>query len=79
MSCCCRWPNRWLNWPEQQRYEEAASVRDEAERLRHLMERQRGIDSLRRAGRMTLEIVGEGTVVLEAGLLVGGPVGGGAI
>ena len=54
-----------------QRYEEAASVRDEAERLHHLVERQRGIESLRRAGRMRLEIVGEGTVVLDAGVLVG--------
>jgi hypothetical protein len=54
----------------EQRYEEAASVRDEAERLHHLVERQRGIESLRRAGRLTLEIVGEGTVVLEAGVLV---------
>jgi DNA polymerase III epsilon subunit family exonuclease len=53
----------------QQRYEEAASVRDEAERLRHLLGRHRRVESLRRAGRVVLFIDGEGTVELDGGLL----------
>src|ERR1019366_7892757 len=52
-----------------QRYEEAASVRDEAERLRHLLGRHRRVASLRRAGRVVLFIDGEGTVELDGGLL----------
>ncbi len=54
----------------QQRYEEAASVRDEAERLRRLLVRRRRVDSLRAAGRTVLLIDGEGTVELDGGLLV---------
>jgi len=53
----------------QQRYEEAALVRDEAERLRHLLGRHRRVESLRRAGRVVLLIDGEGTVELDGGLL----------
>jgi DNA polymerase III epsilon subunit family exonuclease len=52
-----------------QRYEEAASVRDEAERLRHLLGRHRRVASLRNAGRMILDIDGEGTLELDGGLL----------
>ncbi|HEX3980257.1 MAG TPA: exonuclease domain-containing protein, partial [Acidimicrobiales bacterium] len=54
----------------QQRYEEAASVRDEAERLRYLLVRQRGTASLRDAGRLVLAVDGEGVVELDAGRLV---------
>jgi len=53
-----------------QRYEDAARVRDEAERLRHLLGRHRRVESLRRAGRVVLHVEGEGTVELDDGLLV---------
>jgi DNA polymerase III epsilon subunit family exonuclease len=54
---------------KQQRYEEAATVRDEAERLRHLLGRHRRVESLRNAGRMVLVVDGEGTIQLDGGLL----------
>ena len=54
-----------------QRYEDAARVRDEAERLRHLVVRHRSVESLRRAGRLVLHVEGEGTVELDDGLLIG--------
>jgi len=54
----------------EQRYEEAATVRDDAERLRHLVVRQRSVESLRRAGRLLLAVDGEGTVEIVDGLLV---------
>jgi DNA polymerase III epsilon subunit family exonuclease len=53
-----------------ERYEDAAKVRDEAERLRQLLGRHRRVESLRRAGRVVLLIDGEGTVELDGGLLV---------
>ena len=52
------------------RYEEAARVRDEAERLRLLLGRHRRVESLRRAGRVVLHVAGEGTVELDGGLLI---------
>jgi hypothetical protein len=61
-----------VNLTGQQRYEEAASVRDEAEQLRNLLIRHRGVESLRAAGKLTLDIEGEGQVGLDGGLLVGG-------
>jgi DNA polymerase III epsilon subunit family exonuclease len=54
----------------QQRFEEAASVRDEAERLRGLLVRHRGMASLRDAGRLVLAVDGEGVVELDGGRLV---------
>jgi len=61
-----------------QRYEEAAAVRDEAERLRGLLTRHHRVESLRRAGRVALSVDGGRAVELEDGLLVGGdlPVAG---
>ena len=53
-----------------QRYEDAARVRDDAERLRHHVVRHRSVESLRRAGRIVLHVEGEGTVELDDGLLV---------
>ena len=53
-----------------QAYEEAAGVRDDAERLRHLLVRHRQVESLRQAGRVVLHVEGEGTVELCGGLLV---------
>jgi DNA polymerase-3 subunit epsilon len=55
----------------ERRFEEAAAVRDEAERLRHLLVRHRGVECLRRSGRLVLAVDGEGTVELDGGLLVG--------
>jgi DNA polymerase-3 subunit epsilon len=70
-------------------YEDAARVRDEVDRLRHLMGQQRRVESLRQAGRVVLLVDGEGSVELDGGLLaesdtlfgseagrVGGPVSG---
>jgi DNA polymerase III subunit epsilon len=56
----------------QQRYEEAASVRDEADRLRHLLAQHRQVESLRRAGRVVLLIDREVTVTIVDGVLVTG-------
>ena len=56
----------------QQRYEEAGAVRDDAERLRGLLERHRRVEALRAAGRVVLAVDGEGEVVLDDGLWVGG-------
>jgi len=53
-----------------QRYEDAARVRDEAERLRLLLGRHRRVESLRQAGRVVLLVRDEGTVELDDGLLV---------
>jgi len=53
-----------------QRYEDAARVRDEAERVRHLLVRHRLVESLRRSGRTVLLVDGEGTVEIDDGLLV---------
>ena len=53
-----------------QRYEDAAGVRDDAERVRHLVVRHRSVESLRRAGRLVLHVEGEGTVEFDDGLLV---------
>jgi len=61
---------RVTTFARSQQYEDAARVRDEAERLRLLLGRQRRVESLRRAGRVVLLIEGEGTVELDGGLLV---------
>jgi DNA polymerase-3 subunit epsilon len=70
-------------------YEDAARVRDEVDRLRHLMGQQRRVEALRQAGRVVLLVDGEGSVELDGGLLAesgtlfdaeaargGGPAGG---
>ena len=62
--------DRVTTFARSQRYEEAARVRDEAERLRVLLGRRRRVESLRRAGRVVLHVDGEGTVELDGGLLV---------
>jgi DNA polymerase III epsilon subunit family exonuclease len=54
----------------QQRYEDAAWTRDEAERLRRLIVRRRRVGALRNAGRVVLLVEGEGTVKLDGGILV---------
>jgi DNA polymerase-3 subunit epsilon len=53
-----------------QRYEEAAAVRERAAALSRAIARQRRLDALRRAGRVTLAIDGEGTAVLDRGRLL---------
>jgi len=52
------------------RFEEAATMRDRAAALARAVARQRRIDALRRAGRLTVEVAGEGGAVLEGGRLV---------
>jgi hypothetical protein len=52
------------------RYEEAAAVRDRAAALSRAIARQRRLDALRRAGRVLVEVPGEGGAVLEGGRLV---------
>jgi hypothetical protein len=54
---------------QRQLYEDAALVRDEADRLRHLMGQHRRVESLREAGRVVLFVDGEGPVELDGGLL----------
>ncbi|HVB94481.1 MAG TPA: exonuclease domain-containing protein [Acidimicrobiales bacterium] len=54
---------------DQQRYEEAAIARDEAERLRQLLVGHRRVESLRAGGRVTLSIEGEGVVQLDRGVV----------
>jgi DNA polymerase-3 subunit epsilon len=52
------------------RYEEAADLRDRAAALSRAITRQRRLDSLRMAGRLTVEVDGEGGAVLDGGRLV---------
>jgi DNA polymerase-3 subunit epsilon len=52
------------------RFEEAADVRDRADALAGSLRRQRRLDGLRRAGRVRLEVRGEGGVELDGGRLV---------
>jgi hypothetical protein len=66
--------DRLAELSRQERFEEAAAVRDEAEGLRHLLAQRRQVEALRGAGRMVLSIDGEGTVTLDGGLLVGSAV-----
>ena len=54
----------------EQRYEEAAATRERAAALAGALVRQRRLDALRRAGRVDLEVAGEGGAVLDAGRLV---------
>jgi len=57
---------------DQQRYEEAGAVRDEADRLRGQLDRHRLVASLIGAGRVVLAVDGEGEVVLDRGVWIGG-------
>ncbi len=52
-------------------FELAAEARDEAERLRSVLGRERRIDALARSGRVVLAVDDEGTIELQDGLLVG--------
>ncbi len=52
------------------RFEEAAAVRDRAGALARAVQRQRRLESLRGAGRLVVEVDGEGGAVLDAGRLV---------
>jgi DNA polymerase III epsilon subunit family exonuclease len=51
------------------RYEEAAAVRDAAERLRRAIEIQREVEALEGAGCLVLDVAGAGTVTLDRGFL----------
>ena len=52
------------------RFEEAADVRDRAAAFARALARQRRMDGLRRAGRVTLDVAGEGPAVLDHGRLI---------
>jgi DNA polymerase-3 subunit epsilon len=51
------------------RFEEAAAVRDRAAALARAVQRQRRLESLRGAGRLVVEVEGEGGAVLDGGHL----------
>ena len=51
------------------RYEEAAAVRDRAAALSRAVQRQRRLEALRNAGRLVVEVDGEGGAVLDGGRL----------
>ena len=51
------------------RFEEAAAVRDRAAGLSRAVHRQRRLESLRNAGRLVVEVDGEGGAVLDGGRL----------
>ena len=53
-----------------QRFEEAAATRDRAAALVRALRRQRHFDALRRAGRVQVEVPGEGGALLDGGRLV---------
>jgi DNA polymerase III subunit epsilon len=55
---------------ERERFEEAADMRDRAAALAGTLRRQRRIDAVRRAGRLVVEVDGNGGVELAGGLLV---------
>ena len=55
-----------------ERFEEAADARDRAAALARALSRHRRLDSLRRAGRLELEVDGD-HVVLAGGTLAAGP------
>lgn len=52
------------------RYEEAADMRDRAAALSRAINRQRRLDALRAAGRITIELAGGGGALLDRGRLV---------
>jgi len=54
-----------------QRYEQAADLRDRAAALARALERQRRHDAVRRAGRIEIEVIGEGWAVVDGGVLRG--------
>jgi DNA polymerase III epsilon subunit family exonuclease len=62
--------NEVVRLAQGQWYEDAARMRDEIDRLRHLMGQHRRVEALRRAGRLVLWVEGEGAVELEGGLLM---------
>src|SRR5205807_3799499 len=67
-----------------ERFEEAAAARDRAAALARAIGRQRRLDGLRRAGRVVVEVAGEGGALLVGGRLAeawadGRPPGGGLL
>jgi hypothetical protein len=61
---------RMLALAGDERFEEAADVRDRASALASAIRRQRRLDAVRRAGRVLLEVPGRGGVELDGGVLV---------
>ena len=54
----------------EERFEEAADVRDRADSLSRALRRQRRFDQVRRAGRVRIDLGDTGGVLLDHGLLV---------
>jgi len=54
----------------EERFEEAADVRDRADALTRALRRQRRFDQLRRAGRVRIDLDGNGGAILDGGQLV---------
>ena len=54
----------------EERFEEAADVRDRADALARALRRQRRFDQLRRAGRVRIDLDGNGGAILDGGRLV---------
>jgi DNA polymerase-3 subunit epsilon len=61
---------RMLALAGDERFEEAADVRDRASALAAAIRRQRRLDAVRRAGRILVEVPGRGGVELDGGVLV---------
>jgi DNA polymerase-3 subunit epsilon len=65
-----RLDDRMRSLARDQRFEEAATMRDRAAALARAITRQRRLDALRRSGRLHVEVVGEEHAVLLDGRLV---------
>ena len=61
---------KMLSLARDRRFEEAAAVRDRGAALARALTRQRRLDGLRRAGRLVVEVEGEGGAVIDGGRLV---------
>jgi hypothetical protein len=61
--------DRMLDLAAVERYEEAANVRDRAAALSRSLEKQRRLDSVRRAGRMVVELASGERIELHNGVL----------
>jgi DNA polymerase-3 subunit epsilon len=64
-----RLQDRMLDLAAVERYEEAANLRDRAAALSRSLERQRRLDSVRRAGRLVIELDGGEHIELHNGVL----------
>ena len=72
-SCSSRSRPACATWPSAERFEEAADVRDRASALARALTRHRRLDSLRRAGRVELDVDGARVVLAGGRLSPSGP------